>query len=130
LKDELDLVRNFPYLTFHKEFPMPQVLEREAKITAKGQVTLPKPVRDALGVEEGDSIVYRLAEDGSVSVARAADSEEEAAVQAFLRFLSDDIKRHPEHVQPLSEAEIARWAALVEGVEVDLDDDFDGAGLH
>ena len=32
----------------------------EAKITSKGQVTLPKAVRDALGLKEGDEVVFRV----------------------------------------------------------------------
>jgi AbrB family looped-hinge helix DNA binding protein len=43
-----------------------------AKITSKGQVTLPKRVRDALGLRDGDSIVFRV--DGKRAVlARTPD---------------------------------------------------------
>lgn len=31
-----------------------------ATLTSKGQVTVPKAVRDALGIEEGDQVVFRL----------------------------------------------------------------------
>ncbi|MEY2469858.1 MAG: antitoxin PrlF [Actinomycetota bacterium] len=31
-----------------------------AKVTSKGQITLPKSVRDALGLKEGDSVIFRL----------------------------------------------------------------------
>ena len=31
-----------------------------ARITSKGQVTLPKAVRDALGLGEGDEVVFRV----------------------------------------------------------------------
>lgn len=31
-----------------------------AKVTSKGQVTVPKVVRDALGIEEGDEVVFRV----------------------------------------------------------------------
>ena len=31
-----------------------------AKVTSKGQITLPKPVRDALGLKEGDSVLFRV----------------------------------------------------------------------
>lgn len=31
-----------------------------AKVTSKGQVTVPKEVRDALGIEAGDHLVFRV----------------------------------------------------------------------
>lgn len=31
-----------------------------AKVTSKGQVTVPKVVRDALGIEAGDEVVFRV----------------------------------------------------------------------
>jgi len=31
-----------------------------ARVTSKGQVTVPKAVRDALGIEEGDEVVFRV----------------------------------------------------------------------
>ena len=41
-----------------------------SKITSKGQVTLPKEIRDQLGVRAGDSLVYEM--DGkSVRVRKA-----------------------------------------------------------
>lgn len=35
-------------------------MDLAAKVTSKGQVTIPKDVRDALGIEEGDEVVFRL----------------------------------------------------------------------
>ncbi|MDA8358796.1 MAG: AbrB/MazE/SpoVT family DNA-binding domain-containing protein [Actinomycetota bacterium] len=31
-----------------------------ARVTSKGQVTVPKAVRDALGIEDGDEVVFRV----------------------------------------------------------------------
>ena len=31
-----------------------------AKVTSKGQVTLPKSVRDALGLKKGDRVLFRI----------------------------------------------------------------------
>jgi AbrB family looped-hinge helix DNA binding protein len=31
-----------------------------AKVTSKGQITVPKAVRDALGIHEGDEVVFRV----------------------------------------------------------------------
>ena len=36
----------------------------QSKIFADGSTTLPKPVRDALGVRAGDSVCYVISEDG------------------------------------------------------------------
>ena len=43
-----------------------------AKITSKGQVTVPKTVRDALGLREGDQVVFRLEANRAV-LARTPD---------------------------------------------------------
>ncbi len=43
-----------------------------ARLTSKGQVTLPKAVREALGLEEGDQIVFRV-EGCRAVLARTAD---------------------------------------------------------
>jgi AbrB family looped-hinge helix DNA binding protein len=31
-----------------------------ARVTSKGQVTVPKAIRDALGIQEGDSLLFTL----------------------------------------------------------------------
>ncbi len=47
-------------------------MDAAARVTSKGQVTVPKAVRDALGIEEGDEIVFRV--EGSTAVmARTPD---------------------------------------------------------
>jgi antitoxin PrlF len=42
-------------------------MEQKAKITSKGQVTIPKVVRDALGIREGYSLLFEV-EDFEVRV--------------------------------------------------------------
>ena len=37
-------------------------------LTSKGQVTIPKAVRDELGLREGDRVAFRVLEDGTVVV--------------------------------------------------------------
>ena len=39
-----------------------------ATITSKGQITLPKPIRDRLRVKAGDRVAFREREDGSIVV--------------------------------------------------------------
>jgi len=40
-------------------------------VTSKGQVTIPKPVRDHLGLGPGSRVAFRLAADGSVVIEKA-----------------------------------------------------------
>lgn len=35
-------------------------MDAMAKLSSKGQLTVPKAVRDALGLQEGDQVVFRL----------------------------------------------------------------------
>ncbi len=35
-------------------------MEAAARLSSKGQITVPKSVRDALGLEEGDGVVFRV----------------------------------------------------------------------
>jgi antitoxin PrlF len=40
-------------------------------VTSKGQVTIPKPVRDHLGIVPGSKVAFRRAADGSIVIERA-----------------------------------------------------------
>ena len=63
-----------------------------AKVTAKGQITIPADVREAVGVREGDKVVFVRMDDGTVSmrssnleaVRRAQDAFAGAAEEAGL----------------------------------------------
>lgn len=35
-------------------------MDAAARVTSKGQVTVPKAVREALGIKEGDEVVFRV----------------------------------------------------------------------
>jgi antitoxin PrlF len=43
-------------------------------VTSKGQVTIPKPVRDRLGIERGDAVEFELAPDGRVVLVKVDGS--------------------------------------------------------
>lgn len=44
-----------------------------ARISSKGQITIPKSVREALGLREGDQVVFRLIEGERAVLARTPD---------------------------------------------------------
>jgi antitoxin PrlF len=41
-------------------------MDAPATVTSKGQVTLPKAVRDALGLKAGDEVLFRIHKDRAV----------------------------------------------------------------
>ena len=47
-------------------------MDAAARMTSKGQVTVPKAVREALGLEEGDEVVFRV-EGNRAVLARTPD---------------------------------------------------------
>lgn len=47
-------------------------MEISARLTSKGQVTIPSPVRKALGLHDGDRVVFRVDGDRAV-LARTPD---------------------------------------------------------
>ena len=53
----------------------------QSKIFANGSTALPKPVREALGVQAGDRVRYVIAEDG-VQVLKMPSDENRLKIQA------------------------------------------------
>jgi antitoxin PrlF len=72
------------------------IVEITAMVTSKGQVTIPKQVRDALGIEEGDQVVFRV-EGYRATLARTPDLlelEGSVSVPAARRGASwDEVRR-------------------------------------
>jgi antitoxin PrlF len=97
---------------------MASVRSEISTITAKGQTTIPKSVRQALGVDFGGKIAFRI-DDGGVSVHRADAETEDPVLENFLAFLARDIQRRPEAIKALSTTLAARIASLTEGMVVD-----------
>ncbi|MGT2440643.1 type II toxin-antitoxin system PrlF family antitoxin [Bradyrhizobium betae] len=99
--------------------------EEFSTVSSKGQTTVPKLVRQALGLNEGDQIAFRVDETG-VTLRRAEETRNDPAIASFLSFLSKDIQAHPEKLQALPLSLAAHIARLTKDVEVDTDADIDG----
>ena len=99
-------------------------LTSEATLTGKGQVTIPKAVRQVLGLVAGSKVAFAL-RDGAVMITRAESSgEEDPALAAFLSLLENDISTG-KRVGPLPHA---LRDALLENLDstVDLDEPIEG----
>ena len=101
---------------------MPEIHE-VATLTSKGQITLPKSIRQALGVGTGSKVAFDLRE-GEVVVTRALANHEDPAIGAFLGLLEADI-RAGRNVQALP-LNLARAVLANTGHAVDLDHDIEG----
>ncbi len=44
-----------------------------AKLTSKGQITIPKQIRDLLKLEQGDSVVFYVDENKNIKIANKKD---------------------------------------------------------
>ena len=92
------------------------VVEEVCTITAKGQTTVPKAVRQALGVGYGGRIAFRV-EDGSVTIHALQEDDADPALEPFLRLLAADLATRPsEAVRSITEDLAGRMAALTDDI--------------
>ncbi len=102
---------------------MPTIHE-VATLTSKGQLTLPKPIRQALGVDAGGKVAFDYTGD-RVTVTRVADqAHEDPAIDGFLSLLEKDIEAG-RHISSLPEA-LAHALLARLGKRLDLDEDIEG----
>ncbi len=97
-------------------------------MTSKGQVTLPKSIRQLLGVSAGDRIVFEV-QDARVVVSRAESGPHaDPAIGAFLTLLEQDI-RAGKQLGPLPEGLLRSMLTALEATppgSTDAPDDADG----
>lgn len=98
-----------------------------ATVTAKGQITLPKSIRQALGVGYGGKVAFDL-QGSQVVVSRAEDPlHEDPAIVGFLHLLEADLElgRHitnlPEDLIKAMVAALSRSADLNEDIQGDVE---------
>ena len=72
----------------------------DARVMAKGQVTIPKNVRTALGVESGDRVTF-IVEGNTVRIVNSA-------VYALMRF-QEQMSGEGEKAGLFSEEDVANW---------------------
>jgi len=103
---------------------MAAVIEKTSAITAKGQTTVPKAVRQTLGVDYGGKIVFRI-EGGRVTVHNPEANHRDPALVAFLGLIEKDIATgHNLRDLPAGIAGAMRRA--IQEVRVDFDETLEG----
>jgi antitoxin PrlF len=93
-------------------------IESKAKLTSKGQVTIPIAARKALDLQDGDSIAFVVLDGGKVEMFKeAAVNSDDRVVAAYLRFLEQDLVSNPGKLEPFVRPQGVD--DLVSGVELD-----------
>lgn len=105
------------------------IIQEVATMTSKGQITLPRTVRQALGVDVGAKVAFALHEDGQIVVSRADTEHEDPAIGAFLDLLTADIRagRHVRAIPDDLAKDMVEHAQREAESEGDIDRDIDGA---
>jgi antitoxin PrlF len=96
-----------------------------ASVTSKGQITLPKSVRQLLGVESGDKVVFDVL--GAQVVVRRADDQPhiDPAILGFLALLEKDI-HGGRRIGALPEGLARSMAAAATCTPSDADEEIEG----
>ena len=104
---------------------MPEpVLKAESTLTDRYQTTIPESVRKALNLQKRERLRYEINTDGTVTVSKS-EEENDPLLNKFLDFLANDIEQHPENLKPLTNSYMEQINALVENMDVDLNEQLD-----
>lgn len=76
------------------------IFVNDARVMSKGQVTIPKNVRAALGIETGDRVTF-IVDGANVRVVNSA-------VYAMMRF-QEQMKGEAKKIGMLTEEDVAEW---------------------
>jgi antitoxin PrlF len=103
---------------------MATIIEETSKITAKGQTTVPKAVRQALGVDYGGKIAYSI-EKGRVTVHNPEAEQRDPALAAFLALIEKDIAAG-RNLRDLPAGLAAALRRAMKEARVELDEKLEG----
>ena len=93
----------------------------QSSVTERFQTTIPKGVREALGLRRGDTLAYEVRGEEVVVRRRPEHEGDDPVLVAFLDLLERDIAAHPERLQRVPDALVQRGQELVDGVEINFD---------
>jgi antitoxin PrlF len=99
------------------------LMEIEAAVTERGQTTIPAAIRKVLRVARGSSVVFRVSENGNVTLTAKPNTADirDPAIASFLAFLEADMTKRPDQLRPVTVEWLDALQNLVADVEVDLD---------
>lgn len=99
-----------------------------SKVTERAQTTLPRGVRDVLGLQPGQRVGYIVESGGVRLVNPSATENEDPIIQGFLALIATHLASDPtESLRRFPQALLDRARALTATVTIDHDAPIDGA---
>lgn len=81
-------------------------MSETARLTSKGQITIPKKVRERLGLEEGEDIVFTVNDDGTATLRPSKPPKE------TLDEVREELSSHDVDVDKLMRESKQAWSNL------------------
>lgn len=80
-------------------------VSEDATVTSKGQVTIPKRIRDELGLDAGTEVEFVLEDDGTIRVRQKEPAMERLAA------VKETLAKHDINVEKMRRESKAAWSA-------------------
>ena len=93
----------------------------QSSCTKRFETTIPKGVREALGLRRGDTLAYEGRGEEVVIRRQPESDSDDPALSGSLDLLERDIAANPQRLQRVPEALVRRGEALVDSIEIALD---------
>ncbi len=84
-------------------------ITEEATVTSKGQITIPKRIRDALDLEAGTDVEFELDDDGGLRLRRKRPAMDR------LRDVQRTLSRHDVDLEAMRRESKRAWSSLDDG---------------
>ncbi len=97
------------------------MLKGESTLTSRYQTTIPQVVRNTLGLDKNDKLLYTIQKDGSVLLSKSDEHEEDNVLKDFLNFLANEISNNPQNVKSVDSKIVQKAQNLVSEVAIDMD---------
>lgn len=86
------------YLTVIPKIGNTCPMKHESNMTSKGQVTVPKDIRDALGLLAGKPVRFEIDDDGNARIFKAdPDRQKQQSIDKFLNNLNEVRAKYKPH---------------------------------
>lgn len=78
----------------------------EATVTSKGQITIPKEIRERLELKRGEKVSFELTEDGAVRLRKEGDPLDE------LRELREEVSFSETDIESMQRESKRQWSKI------------------